>query len=291
MRGKIVLAGLILSLCSFSAKAQAQSSLFRNEVYCSGIITTDDVPRQTFVITGEESNVHVTYTVGQMIYINKGADDGVKAGDEFSVVRPVVDSLREQWTKWQFDILKRMGTEWADEGRVKVVELQPKTSVAVIEYMCDMIQRGDIALPFTEQPTLPLKPLGQFDRFAPPDGKALAMVMVGKNHRNQLGDNDVVYVNLGNAQGIHVGEYFRIFRYTGTEHETAFQTPRYAFDLQYGGTPSYGFGSAPAKYDWSNTPREVIGEGIVLRTGPNASTVLITFATREIYSGDYVELE
>jgi hypothetical protein len=291
MRGKLVLAGLILGLSCFSAKAQDQSSLFKTEVYCSGIITTDDVPRGTFIITGEESGSHVTYTVGQMVYLNKGADDGVKVGDEFSVVRPVEDSLREEWTKWQTDILKRMGTEWADEGRLKVVELQPKTSVAVIEHMCDMIQRGDVALPFTAQPSLPLKPLGQFDRFAPPDGKPLAMVMVGKNFRNQMGSNDVFYVNLGNTQGVHVGEYFRIFRYTGTEHETAFQTPRYAFDLQYDKSPSYGFGSVPVKYDWSNTPREVIGEGIVLRTGPNASTVLITFATREVYSGDYVELE
>jgi hypothetical protein len=29
----------------------------------------------------------------------------------------------------------------------------------------------------------------------------------------------------------------------------------------------------------------------VLRTGPNASTVLITFSLREIYPGDYVEIE
>ena len=36
-------------------------------------------------------------------------------------------------------------------------------------------------------------------------------------------------------------------------------------------------------------PREDVGEGVVLRTGPNSSTVLITFSLREIYPGDYVE--
>jgi len=29
----------------------------------------------------------------------------------------------------------------------------------------------------------------------------------------------------------------------------------------------------------------------VLRTGPNSATVLITFCLREIYPGDYVEIE
>ena len=38
-------------------------------------------------------------------------------------------------------------------------------------------------------------------------------------------------------------------------------------------------------------PREDLGEGVVLRTGPNSATVLITFSLREIFAGDYVELE
>ncbi|MDQ1408503.1 MAG: hypothetical protein QOJ41_238, partial [Acidobacteriaceae bacterium] len=34
-----------------------------------------------------------------------------------------------------------------------------------------------------------------------------------------------------------------------------------------------------------------IGEGIVINEGPNASTVLITHSSLEVYAGDYVELE
>jgi len=291
MRGKILIVGLVLSLSGLSARAQSYAPSFPNDVYCTGIITTDSVPGQTFVVSGEESETRLTYVVGDMIYLNKGSDEGARVGEEFSLIRPEQDFLNQEWTKWQFDILKRMGTMWVDQGRSKMVEVQPKTSIAVIEHMCDTVQRGDVAVPFTALPATSLKPLGQFDRFAPPNGKALAMVLTGQNFRNALGVNDVMYVNLGNAQGVHVGEYFRIFRYTGTEHEVAYQTPRYAFDLQFGKSAAYGFGAVPSKYDWSNTPREVLGEGVVLRTGPNSSTVLITFSTREIYSGDYVELE
>jgi len=35
----------------------------------------------------------------------------------------------------------------------------------------------------------------------------------------------------------------------------------------------------------------VLGEGIVLRLGPNSSTVMLTTVRMEIFAGDYVEVE
>lgn len=292
MRGKILFAGLILGLCGVTGvQAQNSSEPFPNDVYCSGIVSTANVPRQTFVITGEESEARLTYSYGDTVYINKGSDQGAKVGDEFSLVRAEQDLSPIEWTKWQDSIFRRMGTLWVDHGRARVVQVLPKSSVAVIDHTCNLVQRGDIAVPFVEMPPLTLKPTEQFERFAPPDGKSMAMVVMGKDFRNELGNNDIMYVNLGNAQGVHVGQYFRIFRYTGTQHEYTYQTPQFAFDTQFARGAGYGFGAVPKSYDWSNTPREVLGEGIILRTGENSSTVLITFATHEIYTGDYVELE
>ena len=54
---------------------------------------------------------------------------------------------------------------------------------------------------------------------------------------------------------------------------------------------AYGFGSTPVTYEWNNLPRQVLGEGIVLRTGPNSSTVMLTAVREEIFVGDYVEVE
>jgi hypothetical protein len=153
------------------------------------------------------------------------------------------------------------------------------------------MQRGDYVVPFAERPAPPLKPANNFDRFAPPNGKPLAMIITGKKFQQEVGTQDVVYVNLGNQQGVKVGDYFRIFRYQGTEHETAYIPHRTAFDVEGVQGPTWGFGRAPSKYNWSNVPREDVGEGIVLRTGPNSSTVLITYALRELFPGDYVEIE
>ncbi len=292
MRGKIVLAGLILGLFGIVASAQDKTpSSFPNDVYCAGVVTSEAVPHETFVITGEESGTKAVFIDHDYVYVNKGSSQGVKVGDAFSVVRPVEDPIKVDWTKWQTSILHKMGTVWQDEGRLQVVSVRPDVSIAQIQHACEYVQRGDIVLPFVERPQPPLKPEDHFDRFAPADGKPLAMIITGKIFQQQVGRNDVVYVNLGTMQGVKAGDYFRIFRYTGTQHETAYQTRRFAFDVDGDLGPTYGYGSVPVKYNWTNVPREDLGEGVVLRTGPNSATVLITFSVREIYAGDYVELE
>jgi hypothetical protein len=296
MRGKIVLAGLVLGLSGMVAGAQSAPPVPRlGDIYCSGEVTTEAIPHDTYVITGEQSDTRITFDEGDYVYVNKGSNQGVKVGDVFSAVRAVKDPFGIEWTKWEFAILKKMGTVWEDEGRVKVIIVRPDTSIGQVEHSCDYVQRGDILVPFTERPAPPLKSEAGFDRFAPANGKPLAMVITGKKFQQQVGNNDIIYVNLGNSQGVKIGDYFRIFRYQGTQHETAYQTPRYAFDQEDGmAVPDvgiYGFGSVPKKWNWSNVPREDVGEGIVLRTGPNSATVLITFCLRPVYPGDYVEIE
>lgn len=291
MRGKIVLASLALTLSAGVLSAQNVAVPTYGDLYCAGTVTSESVPRDTYVISGEESNYQITFNEGNYVYINKGSDQGVKPGDQFSIIRPVKDTNPFEWTKWQNSILRKMGTMWEDEGRVTVVVARPGVSIAQVNHSCNYVERGDIVVPFTEQPAPPLKSGEKFDRFSPPNGKALAMVIAGKKYQQELGNNDVAYVNLGNAQGVKVGDYFRIFRYQGTQHETVYQTPRYSFDVDGDWGPVYGYGRVPLKHNWSNTPREVIGEAVVLRTGPNSSTVLITFSLREIFTGDYVELE
>jgi hypothetical protein len=291
MRGKIIFAGLILAVSGAVASAQDQVPVpIENDLYCSGSVTTESVPRSSYIITGEESNYRIAFYYGDYVYINRGGEQGAQVGQEFSVMRAVSDPIDIQWSKWQYAILHKMGTVWEDEGRIRIVVVNRDTSIAQVVRSCDIMQRGDIIVPFTERLAPPMKSEANFDRFAPPSGKAKAMLIVGKKFQQQMGDNDIAYVNLGRDQGVRVGDYFRIFRYTGTEHETAFQTKRTAFDIE-GSEGNLGMGSAPRKWDWNNTPREVLGEGVVIRTGPNSATMLVTFTLREVFPGDYVEVE
>jgi hypothetical protein len=266
-----------------TAAEQKSRTPIPSDMYCAGLVTKHMPPQDTILITGEGSDTKITFSEGDYVYINKGADQGMKVNDEFYVIRPTSDPTLYPWFNWQESIMNAIGTLWEDEGRLRVVVVHPKVSVAVIENSCEYMQRGDVVLPFVEHAAPELKTTA-FDHFAEPSGKPKAMIVTGKHFQSTYGNDDIIYVNLGEAQGVHVGDYFRVFRYQGTQQETAYQTRRMAFDV-------YGFGTVSKKYKWDNVPREVVGEGIVLRTSQNSSSVLVTFALRELFAGDYVELE
>jgi hypothetical protein len=247
-------------------------------------VTDDKVPKDTYVISGEESNVKIGFHQGELVFVNKGSNQGVREGDQFSVIRPDKDPLQVPWFKWQKKLMRAMGTHYADIGRVRVTIVHPKVSIAQVVFSCGMVQRGDILRPYEDRPAPPYKDPAKFDYFAPVSGKPLAMVVTMKDFYQEAGMGSIVYVNLGTGQGVKVGDYFRVFRYQGSRNETAVQTPAYQYRL-------YGFGSTPVRYSWNDLPRQILGEGIVLSVSRNSSTVLLTNSRIEIYAGDYVELE
>ena len=276
--------GLSVAICAGVASGQrVHNTPTQEELYCSGSPTDQAVPYDTYIISGENSRYKNTFHPGDSVFINHGVDQGVKVGDAFEVLRPVHDLMPNKWFKWQMQLNKAMGTMYADIGVLRVVNVQAKTSTVEIKLACDMVQRGDIVRPFVARAVPEFHDV-KFDSFAPPSGKKTAMIVMGKNYTNAFGFGKIVYVNLGSAQGVQVGNYFRVFRYQGAHSEAIYQITNTAYKV-------YGFGGTPVKYEWDNLPRQILGEGIVLRTGPNSATVLLTTAREEIFAGDYVELE
>lgn len=276
----LVFTGLVVS----GARAQ-QGPVTPDQLYCSGIVSSDAVPADTYVISGADSYFRVTFSDHKLVFINKGATQGVKVGDEFQVIRPVRgDELRYEWFKDQNKLLKAMGTTYEDEARVRVVNVQPNVSTAEVVFSCGYVERADLAQPFAPRPAPMLKSEEAFDIFAPPSGKSKAMIVTTRYFGQLAADGRIVYVNLGSAQGVKVGDFFRVFRYQGNSSETEYLTPRVAYQI-------FGFGSTPRPYTGAELPRDVLGEGVVLRVSKNAATVLITVSKKQMYPGDYVELE
>jgi hypothetical protein len=267
----------------FKAAAESPKAPTQVDMYCSGVVSDQAPPKDTYIISGEESRYRITFNQGDHIYINRGSEQGVRVGDLFEVVRAVKETVPTKWFEWQDTLSKAMGTTYADIGRLRVVHVDSKTSTTEADVLCDAMQRGDIVRPFAARPAPAFHDV-KFDRYAAPSGKKTAMVVNTKNFGVISGLGRIVYVNLGSGQGVQIGNYFRVFRYQGTHSETLYQVRDMAYKV-------YGFGSAPVAYKWDNLPRQVLGEGIVLRTGANSSTVLLTTAHQEIFDGDYVELE
>jgi hypothetical protein len=290
MRANFAALGLSMFLgaavCS-AQNAQGPAGLVQpgySTVNCSGFVTDQKVPDEIRLISGEQSSYKITFARGDYVYINRGQDKGVRVGDRFAVLRPDRDPLEVPWFKWQAKLLKAMGEMYRDAGQVRVVNVLPKVAIAEVIFSCGYMQRGDIVRPYVDRPAPPFKDAAPFDHFAPVSGKHVGMVVAGLDYGQTYGAGTTVYVNLGAAQNVKVGDYFRVFRYQGSLAETAPQTKGYQTEL-------YGFGSSPTRYTWNDLPREVLGEGIVLNVSHNAATVFLTFSSSTIYAGDYIELE
>ena len=131
MRAK--LAGLTFFLffaaATISAQEGAQPGSAMNSpdyaaVNCSGFIS-DRVPDDIRIISGEQSNLKITFAHGDYVYINRGRDKGVQVGDRFSVVRPDKDPVDVPWFKWQHKLIKAMGQFYADAGQLRQLGHEP----------------------------------------------------------------------------------------------------------------------------------------------------------------------
>ncbi|HKM80415.1 MAG TPA: hypothetical protein VJY15_05575 [Candidatus Acidoferrum sp.] len=262
----------------------AQTSPDFSAVHCAGFISGEKVPDEMRLISGEQSNIKNVFANRDYVYINKGSNQGVRLGDRFSAVRPAPNPLPVKWFKWQDQLLRAMGTIYSDTGQLVVVNVQPNVSTARVTFACNYLQRGDILRPMEEYPSPPYKPAEKFDRFAPVSGKSVGMLVMGQDFTQNFAQDSVVFVNLGANQGVKVGDYLRIFRYQGSRAETIPSTPDFQYKL-------LGFGSTPQKYEWNDLPREVLGEGIVIRVDHNSSTMFITYTSNATFAGDYVEIE
>jgi len=277
--------GAVLVLTAGVASAQQPTTPTEDDMYCSNVITNEPMPHDMYVIAPEQAEHRITAVTPDLVTINKGSDSGVKVGDEFLVMRAESDFVHQQpYFKGQNQLLRAMGTMYTDLGRLRVVNVQAKTAIAHVTHNCDWIQRDDIIVPFAERPAPAYHPATQFDMFAPPSGKPVGMLVTTKHFGQVIGVGGTVYVNLGAKQTVQVGDYVRVFRYEGETNESTYQDKNTTWEM-------YGFGTDPVHYTWKDLPREVLGEGIVVRVGPNAATVILTDARREIFAGDYVEIE
>lgn len=285
MRLKWMSLGLVCGLAAGVAMAQAPAKTpDESAMYCSGIVTSDAVPQDHYLISGEEGYDKTTFYLHDLVFINRGANDGAKVGDEFLVVRPESDQIAQEWFTPQFSLMRAMGTTYSDRGRLRIVHVGPKVSTAEVVFACSYLQRGDFVVPFVERPAPPLRPDSNVDYFAPLTGKT-AMIVSTKGFGQTAGPNEIVYVNIGLKQGVQVGSYFRVFRYQGDSKE-------YVKNFKGTAYRAYGFGSTPVTYTGADLPRDVVGEGVVLRVSANTATVMVLNTRHSsVFAGDYVELE
>jgi hypothetical protein len=265
------------------------------DINCGGFVNKELVPNSKFVAGGLESPNTTKYATNDTIFL---AGQGYQTGQKYEIVRELVDPNKYELFAGQRSMLKAMGQPYSELGRVRIVDTRGRMAVAHVEFSCEAIVPGDIAMPYAEKPAFAFHMPERFDRFLPNNGKASGRIVLAKDFDLLLGTGSKIYMNVGANQGVKVGDYFRAVRsYEGDLRDpvdslsfkasTTDDTQKYPPSIEgHMFTKTKG-----PSIHVADMPRRAVGEIVVINTTPTTATGMIVFALEDVHVGDNVELD
>jgi nucleoid-associated protein YgaU len=250
-----------------------------SDIRCSGFIAPKDEQPDYFIANQEDEN-KVGLTEGDMIYINRGRENGhTETGTEYSVVvregevrHPVTGRL--------------LGIYYKRLGSVKVVAAQDRTAMGVISMACDDIRTGYDLVPLlvTPQPARPAPPFSRLQTIDE-EGKPTGYIVHTLDNSERVGTGWIVDIDLGFDDGLKAGDYLTIY----IPNEPYDKYRKITYDYQW---RNRRFETPPSRRDEKNVyPPKIIGQIVVLTTERHTATAKIINAVREIEVGNQVILQ
>ena len=240
------------------------------DVYCTGWLADEPEAFPATIVSAELVDSKDSFIEGDVLYLDAGASTGLAAGQEFWIVRPSRTVYR-----WE-SVTDRVGRVSETPGRVRILCVQETTAIAEIVLSCSDTRIGDRVLPFEPIP-MPLvrrsPPLASCD---PKTGKVTGHIVDVHDAITPLHIDTVVYLDIGEMDGILPGDFVSVFRYPTnvttqvTMGEVAMPAPK------------------TATYD---SIRTTLGEAAILTTRKTTSVAIITSMRDTMYVGDRVELK
>jgi hypothetical protein len=264
------------------------------DLNCAGFVSKPIGTHRQFVAGGLESPFTTRFANGEAIYLT----GKYEAGQQYNIVRELVDPNRFELFQGQWRALKASGQPYEEMARVRVVDTRGKMAVAKVEYSCDTIMPGDYVVPFVERSAATFHAPMRFDRFAPASGQLSGRIILAKDFDSELGTGGKVYLNIGANQGLKVGDFVRASRtYEATAHDPvdslSFSASTKEPTQNRETLVNPGFldrGNGPIVHT-SQMPRRSVGEIIILGVTPATATGMIVFSMEPVHVGDRVELD
>lgn len=256
-----------------------------SDMYCSGYITTENVPESHFVVGGLDSP-YQTHFAGatDRVYIHGG---GFKEGDKVQIVRKVRDPNRYQPFHGQSGDVKRLGQPYFERGYVRVIDVQKNVAIAIPELSCGDIVPGDLAIPLVDRPVPEFQNIS-LEPLAAPNGKTTGRIVMANEFDINVGSKQKVYLNIGEDKGLKVGDYLRATRtYDYSyyhDNEAGMSTKASDTEETQKKPPKV------SKREVAELPRRTVADMIVLTVHPRSATAMILTALEAVRVGDNVEL-
>jgi hypothetical protein len=256
-----------------------------SDLQCAGFLRQAPLSHKEFVAAGIYSPHTSRYAEGDDIFIEGG---GLQEGAALSLVRELKDPNRREAFQGQDVAIKAAGQPYADLGRAHVVAIRGNVAVAHIDFSCEGVAPGDLAIPYEERamPSVPATvSLEQFP--AATSGANTGRIVLAKDFDTVLGTGHKIYLNLGSDKGVHPGDTFRILRSYNPAGMPAVDKLSYEANVS---EDTQRRQMKIGKRELAELPARTVGQAVVLLTSPGSSTAIITVALEDVMVGDRVEL-
>ena len=217
---------------------------------CAHYVLTQREDESLYVLGSEEGADKMALSERDIVYLSKGSNSGVKAGDLYTLQHisyPVKHPVSG----------KKIGTKIETTGWVKVITVQENTACAVVEQVCMDIHAGDYLKPFEKVNVPMVVRRAPAECCAPANGKITRHVVDLQDDATIAGWGQFVTIDAGTDDGVAPGNVFAVYR------------------VIYPSVP---------------TPRDAVGEATVISVRDRTATAKVTYSAKEITVGDQVEL-
>jgi hypothetical protein len=221
------------------------------DVYCSGYLGELAEVFPGAVVSAEKEKNQTFFMQGDIVYIDIGETEGVRAGMEFTTVRP-----QRIVNQWNSDV-DAVGRIYLTPSRLRVICAQERSSIAEIVYGCFDTQIGDFIVPFEPIPVPLVRRTQTASICDVPNGKVIGHIVETRGSVTPVAAHSAVFLDLGEADGVNPGDFFTVYR-PSTRAEGV---------------------------------RTILGEASILMTRARTSVAIITTMSDTMGVGDAVELK
>jgi LysM domain len=218
---------------------------------CAPYVVDDREDESLKLVGSEDGATKIAFADRDIMYLNKGTNSGVKAGDVYSLHHPT-------YTVKHPETGRGIGTKIETTGWARVILVQENTATVVVEQACQDIHLGDYLKTFEKVQVPLITEHPRPTRLTPPSGKVVGTVVDMQDDATIAGDRSIMVLNLGSANGIAPGSLFVLYK------------------VMYPSVP---------------TPRIVLGEAVAVAVRERTTTVRIINSNDAVMPGDKAELQ
>ncbi|MBP1628320.1 MAG: Peptidoglycan-binding lysin domain protein [Holophagaceae bacterium] len=210
-------------------------------------------------IVDSDNPVRKNLADGDRLYLDGGQDRGIKEGTRLVILKVAATKLshpddRRGWHSIG-DVIQQCGV-------ARIIKVNPKGSIALIERSMDGIEVGDHLAEYSEPASIPLN-LRKDISEPIPLGKALAKVIYSRENHESFSGGDMVIIDKGSKDGLAMGNVLLAIR-------------EVAWDVKAGGKES------------TEKTNRYLGQLMVVREGEAFSTCRVLRSVEEMHVGDLV---